>query len=293
MGQDLETVGGNSLQSQIKWSQLAKSADIVPDSYRGKPANILVAVGFGASMGLSPAESLYRISVIKGKPTMSAELVASQVRKAGHRLRIYKDEKAVSVRATIVRADDPEFEFSVTRDQAWAHRMGLDKPDRKGNPSNYIKMPITMLTWRSITAVAREACPEALYGAGYTPDEIQDISDEVHAEVQPEEKPETVKERPESKPVEPSPSREDCRRISKLLADGGVDSKEKAAIALKSLTGRDIHSTEQLTVVEAEQLLFSPDIVAGRVKDALWNAAHPDIEPPHEMQDTGKDGSNA
>ena len=30
--------------------------------YRNNPANVIIAVGLGASMGLSPAESLYRIS---------------------------------------------------------------------------------------------------------------------------------------------------------------------------------------------------------------------------------------
>jgi hypothetical protein len=33
-----------------------------------------------------------------------------------------------------------------------------------------------MLQWRAITAVARLACPEALYGVSYTPDEMYDMS---------------------------------------------------------------------------------------------------------------------
>ena len=160
-----------SISDQMAFAREAANASIIPEAYRRSPANVLIAVGFGQSMGLSPAESLYRINVIQGKPTMGAELIAAQVRKAGHKLRLAKDEGTQSVTCTIVRADDPKYPISVTRDKAWAQGMGLAGKD------NYRKQPMTMLTWRAITACAREACPEALYGVAYTPDEMHDIED--------------------------------------------------------------------------------------------------------------------
>jgi hypothetical protein len=156
------------LTEQMDYARAVSSASMLPDNYRGKPADILLAVGLGSSMGLSPAESLYRISVIKGKPTASAELIAANVRKAGHKLRVVTDDAGKRVKATIIRADDPDFAFEVVRDMAWAAQMGLDKND------NYRKQPLTMLQWRAITAVARLACPEALYGVAYTADEMSD-----------------------------------------------------------------------------------------------------------------------
>ena len=156
------------LTAQMDYARSVQSASMLPEAYRGKPADILLAVGLGQSMGLSPAESLYRIAVIKGKPTASAELIAANVRKAGHKLRVQTDEAGQRVKATIIRADDPDFEHSVVRDIAWAQQMGLDRND------NYKKQPLTMLQWRAITAVARLACPEALYGVSYTPDEMGD-----------------------------------------------------------------------------------------------------------------------
>jgi hypothetical protein len=134
------------LTEQMDYARAVSSASMLPDNYRGKPADILLAVGLGSSMGLSPAESLYRISVIKGKPTASAELIAANVRKAGHKLRVVTDEAGKRVKATIIRADDPDFAFEVVRDMAWAAQMGLDKND------NYRKQPLTMLQWRAITA---------------------------------------------------------------------------------------------------------------------------------------------
>jgi hypothetical protein len=155
----------SNLRDQMDMAKAMATASLLPENYRGKPADILVAMGLGQAMGLSPAESLYRIAVIKGKPTASAELIAANVRKAGHKLRVETGDGFV--RATVVRADDPDYEHTVTRDMAWAQRMGLsDSP-------NYKKQPETMLQWRAITAVARLACPEALYGVQYTPDEAE------------------------------------------------------------------------------------------------------------------------
>lgn len=158
-----------TLAEQVDYANSVAKAGILPQAYRNRPADIVVAMGLGQSMGLSPMESLYRINVIGGKPTASGELIASQVRKAGHRLRVSVDEKRMAATCTIYRADDPEFPFTVTRDKAWADRMGLSGKD------NYKKQLTTMLKWRAVTACARDACPEALYGVAYTPDEIEDM----------------------------------------------------------------------------------------------------------------------
>ena len=65
-----------SMQDQMQFAQLVTEGSMVPKDYQNQPANALIAIGLGQSMGLSPAESLYRISVIQGKPTASAELIA-------------------------------------------------------------------------------------------------------------------------------------------------------------------------------------------------------------------------
>lgn len=158
-----------SMQDQMQFADLVTQGDMVPKDYRNKPANAMIAIGLGQSMGLSPAESLYRIDVIQGKPTASAELIASNIRKAGHTLRVEVDEQNTSVRATVYRADDPEFPHSVVRDMKWAQQMGLVNKD------NYKRQPLTMLQWRAISGVGRLACPEALYGVQYTPDELGDM----------------------------------------------------------------------------------------------------------------------
>jgi len=272
------------LGEQVEWAKLVASSDIIPDSYKGKPANILIATGFGASMGLSQAESLYRISVIKGKPTMSAELIAAQVRKAGHKLRIVKDEEHTSVTATIVRSDDPDYPISVTRDITWAKSMGL------ANNQNYQRQAMTMLTWRAITAVAREAAPEALFGVAYTPDEMHDM-DDVTVAPQREETPTPIAEPVQGEVMEPMARYRDRQEVSSLLVRGGVATPEQASEAFKYLLSRDISSTKQLTREEAERLLSDPERVINLVTELLNPQTESETTPePAVTQSTLDDG---
>lgn len=244
-----------TLSEQISIAEALAPSDIIPESYQGKPANIVVAMEFGQSMGLSPAESLYRINVIKGKPTMSAELVAAQVRKAGHKLRISKDVAHNSVTCTIVRADDPDYPFSATRDAAWAKQMGLSGKD------NYVKQPLTMLTWRAITACAREACPEALFGAGYTPDEMDDFdtpeSVPIAAQVEPVAQPQPAQEpaQPQQQQPQPQADFEPLRNLfqpycaaRQIIASDAMDEIAQAvgAQSFKLMTQQQVNLAAQI-----------------------------------------------
>ena len=273
---EIELRGAATLAEQMHFARLVSDGSILPDAYRRNPANVLIAVGLGQSMGLSPAESLYRISVIKGKPTAAAELIAANVRRAGHKLRVATDERAMSVKATIIRADDPDFPHEVVRDMAWAQAMGLDKND------NYRKQPLTMLQWRAITAVARLAAPEALYGVQYTPDEMYDsggapptvTAEQVTPEPSPA--PDTARS---AEPPTPSPvalpvdedaatgqagagespllntSSALAKRMFALMGVAGITDREGRLAYVSDVVGRQVESSSQMTDADAEAVI--------------------------------------
>lgn len=247
------------MTAQMDYARAVSTATILPQAYRGKPADIMIAIGLGAAMGLSQAESLYRIDVIQGTPTAGAELIASNVRKAGHVLRVRVDEQNVSVTATVIRKDDPDFEHTVVRDMAWARRMGLDTKD------NYKKQPLTMLQWRAISAVARLAASEALYGVGHTADELQDLGtikstpaveakprgmEGLRAAVAPT--PETVDE-----PLPVSPDEADDpmtdrtrKQMFALFGERGIADEEQLP-GINHVTGKQYESRADLTEADA------------------------------------------
>ena len=215
-----------TISEQKDLANLYAESTLLPEAYRKKPADIFVAVTLGQSVGLSPIQSLAEINVIKGKPTMSATLIAAQVRRAGHKLRIEVEEtpgKECAI-CTIIRRDDPEHPFVSKRDRAWAQRMGLL------NNSNYIKQPATMLKKRAITDCARDACSEALCGIDYTPDEMSDF-DEVEATVEEHEEPtkspnvveaEIVEEKQEQPHAVPLATQEQRDQSLAMLAEAGI-----------------------------------------------------------------------
>lgn len=265
------------LATQIEFAKLATSGQgqsILPDIYRGNPANVIIAVGLGASMGLSPAESLYRISVIKGKPSAGAELIAANVRKAGHRLRVQGDEQSCT--AIIVRADDPDYEFKVTRDLAWARSMGLASND------NYKKQPGTMLQWRAITAVARLACPEALYGVSYTPDELAETQPTTEAKpaagkaailgaLRPEQPVEEVVEvTVEPEGITPAQS----KALHASFRDLGIEDRDDRLAYVSQIVGRIVASSKEITRDEAS------DVIDAIKTDIAARPAAQEVEQP-------------
>lgn len=259
---------------------LYAQSTLVPEAFRNKPADVFVAVTLGQSVGISPIQSLSEINVIKGKPTMSASLIAAQVRKAGHKLRIEVNETPgkESAICTIIRRDDPDHPFVSKRDRAWAQRMGLL------NNSNYIKQPATMLKKRAITDCARDACSEALCGIDYTPDEMSDLDDVearveetektveptqnaeiVEAEIVDEAKPQQSKatawqlyqQGQQSKsPLAPLATREQHDEILKLLHDAGFLSRVLAADWIKKHLLPT--PTSVMTYADAQAILDNP-----------------------------------
>lgn len=152
------------LATQVEYAKLLAASDLLPDAYKGKPANILMAIEYGKTLGITPMAAIQGINVIKGKPTASASLIASLVRLAGHRLRVTSNaSKAVCI---ISRSDDPEFPFKSEWTLERAKAAGLTS-----NPS-WQKYPEAMMKARAITEAARDACPEVLSGVQYTAEEL-------------------------------------------------------------------------------------------------------------------------
>lgn len=240
---------GSELSTQMRFAEVVtqQGGSILPKAYQGNVGNALVAINLGASMGLAPAEALYRIDVIQGTPTASAELVASNVRKAGHKLRVRVDEQAKSVTAEIIRADDPDYTYTVTRDMAWAQQMGLSGKD------NYKKQPLTMLQWRAITAVARLAASEALYGVGYTSDEIREGGGRDVPAAAPVSAEQFI-------PAEPAqahtpPTQAQFRALHAIAKDAGHTDGDAVRAWFGQQVGRPIASGNDLTKDEASTII--------------------------------------
>lgn len=169
------------LQERADYIARLAPSTILPTAYRGNAANAFVAAETGAALGLEPLQALASIAVINGRATLSSDLMAAVIRRAGHTLRIVENSPE-SVTATLIRTDDKTFKFEVTWDKDKAVKAGL-----WGQRGPWSQYPTQMLRARAITEVARQGASEALMGMIYSPEDfgatITDTGEVIEAEI--------------------------------------------------------------------------------------------------------------
>lgn len=153
-----------NVQERQQYASVLADANMIPKAFQKSPANIFVAIEYGNALGIAPIVALNEINVINGTPSLSASMMSSLARSAGHRVRTQNTEDGAAV-CEIIRADDPEFTHRSTWDQKKAQDAGL------WGKGHWAKDPATMLRWRAISECVRMACPEVLGGLKYTPEE--------------------------------------------------------------------------------------------------------------------------
>ena len=191
------------LQERADYIARLAPSTILPTAYRGNAANAFVAAETGAALGLEPLQALASIAVINGRATLSSDLMAAVIRRAGHTLRIVENSPE-SVTATLIRADDKTFKFEVTWDKDKATKAGL-----WGQRGPWSQYPTQMLRARAITEVARQGASEALMGMIYSPEDfgatITDTGEVIEAEIVNETPAPAAKPKPAAKAT-PAPS---------------------------------------------------------------------------------------
>lgn len=159
-----------TIDDKLAYCRALAVSGMLPKAFRQQPGNLLYAVEYADSLGLHPMVAITGIHVIEGKPSASAALISALVRRAGHTLRVKGDAKQAT--AQIIRTDDREWTFEVTFTIDDARNAGLLGKDV------WKKYPASMLKARAISAVARDACEEALFGVHYTPEELGAVVDQ-------------------------------------------------------------------------------------------------------------------
>jgi hypothetical protein len=136
---------------------LAKS-ELIPAAFRGKPADILVAAGMGAALGLSMMQALQSIYVVQGRPALYVAAALGIVRAQGQleSLEVQSDESQAT--ATVRRVGGETMSATFTFDQA--QRMNLTR-----NPS-WQAQRTWMLETRALGRVLHRLFPDLLRGLG-------------------------------------------------------------------------------------------------------------------------------
>jgi len=166
---------------QNKAEALAAS-ELVPQAYRGKMANCMIALELADQVGASPFMVMQNVHIIRGKPSWSASFIIAAVNACGRfsPLRFEMNgaegtsERSCTAWALAVedgeRLEGPTVSVKMAKDEGWYSR-----PDKTGKESSkWPTMTELMLRYRSAAFFGRLYAPDVLMGM-HTSDEIEDI----------------------------------------------------------------------------------------------------------------------
>lgn len=145
----------------LRFSELIAQTNMVPQAYRGKPADVLVAIQMGAELGLAPMQALQNIAVINGRPAVWGDALLAIVRASPlcedvqEEVRGQGDDLVAICIAKRRNASPVTATFSV----ADAKRAGL-----WGKAGPWQTYPRRMLQMRARGFALRDAFPDLLRG---------------------------------------------------------------------------------------------------------------------------------
>lgn len=139
------------------------------------PEQITVAILHGAELGLPPMQSIQRIAVVNGRPTLWGDAIPALLLGAGFKLREWMDGGTAHCEITRPNGDKAERMFS----DADAKTAGL-----KGKPGPWTQYPDRMKQMRARGFCARDIAADVL-GGMYLSEEVEDIDESALRDVTP------------------------------------------------------------------------------------------------------------
>lgn len=165
----LATMQPQTIDEAMGLAKMLAGSDMVPDAYRNKPANILIAIMRGRELGWGAMQSMSLVHVVKGKVVLSADAMVGLVKRHPecvffHLVRSTAEAACYQTQ----RAGEPsatEMEFTIQD----AQRAGLL------SSGTWKAYPAAMLRARCSAALARAVYPDVLAGV-YETDEGREIA---------------------------------------------------------------------------------------------------------------------
>lgn len=192
------------MNTSWRTADMLSKSSIIPQQYRGKPGDCLIAIDMANRMGISPIMVMQSSQVVQGNFTWKGSACKALIDGCGK----FRNSRYVTVGkpgtsewgcrlvAVRTRTGEPVSGPTVT----W--KMAVDEGWVNKNGSKWRTMPEIMMRYRASSFFAKTECPEVLMGF-QTAEEQMDIIDSDYADVHDNE-PEPIPE-PEEMPDEAPP----------------------------------------------------------------------------------------
>lgn len=220
----LANLAPKNLHEAMQLAEMLASSNIVPKDFIGKPANILVAMQWGAELGLQTMQAMQSIAVINGRPSLWGDAVIALARSSPLCEYIYESDDGTTATCKVKRRGEEEQIRTFSVDDAKS--AGLHG---KGGP--WTQYPKRMRQMRARAFALRDVFPDVLRGLSVA-EEAQDMPevDMGKAEVVNRQEPKSTEQIQESLPVY------DDEKFASLLAQWSGIVEEGRSTAERILT---------------------------------------------------------
>ena len=147
----------------LKQAQVLVKSGLLPDAVKTAEAAVVIMLK-GRELDIPPMQAFASIYVVKGKPTIGAQLMGALILREGHS---YHVDELTDQRCVI--------SFTRRGGQPYTHSFTIEDAKRAGllNNDTWTRYTKAMLFSRCMSAGARIAMPDVLAGM-YTPEELTD-----------------------------------------------------------------------------------------------------------------------
>lgn len=176
--QNPDVVCKNVIENMGRAYQLAKvisEASIIPDTYKNKPSDCMIAIDMASRMGVSPLMVMQSLYVVKGKPSWSGQACMSFIQ-ANPNFRnvtpVYVGEPGTDSRGCYISAERTSDGAEV---RGVCVTIAMARAEGWLSNRKWVTMPDLMLAYRASAFFARVYCPSVLMGVSVE-GEIEDIT---------------------------------------------------------------------------------------------------------------------
>jgi len=155
-----------SLDQAMEYAKLISESDLAPKDYRGKPGNVLIAIQYGAEIGLKPMQAIQNLAVINGRPSIWGDAMIALVQ--SHPVCEYIKEytKDGTAYCTVKRRGEDEYTYEFSKEDA--KQAGL-----LNKPGVWTQYPDRMLQMRARGFALRDKFSDVLKGIALR-EEVED-----------------------------------------------------------------------------------------------------------------------
>lgn len=157
-----------NFEQALTFSNYLADSDMVPKDFKGKPGNCLIAMQWGAELGLKPLQSLQNLAVINGRPALWGDAVIALVLSSPVCEYVTEDDDGHTATCRVKRKGAPEQVRTFSMEDA--QKAGL-----AGKQGPWSQYPKRMRQMRARAFALRDVFPDVLRGMPVA-EELQDMA---------------------------------------------------------------------------------------------------------------------